>query len=268
MEESDRWVTVAFTWNGLRALGVDDESLASFPDEFREGMAARADILGDTGTAAPEHWVGGLAGEDVHAIAILFSRTEEQCRRSIAEHDKLLARIDGVRSVSVLDLNASPPFNYAHDHFGFRDRLSQPVMKGSGEEPTPGSGAALEPGEFILGYPDEDGPVVNLPEPAVLSRNGSYMAYRRLQEHVGAFRDYLRERADTAEGQELLAAKFMGAGAAVPPWCSPRTPTTRNWAPTRCVTTTSTTRRWTRSATRARWDHTQVGSIRAIPPTT
>ncbi len=210
MDSSDRWVTLAFTWNGLRALGVPEESLATFPDEFREGMAARADILGDTGTNAPEHWVGGLAGEDVHAIAILFSRTDEQCKRSIEEHDKLLARTDGVRSLSYLDLNASPPFNYAHDHFGFRDRLSQPVMKGSGEEPTPGSGAALEPGEFILGYPDEDGPVANLPEPEVLSRNGSYMAYRRLQEHVGAFRDYLRENADTPEGEELLAAKFMG----------------------------------------------------------
>src|ERR1700754_1759757 len=49
MDASDRWVTLAFTWNGLRALGVPEESLASFPDEFREGMAARADILGDTG---------------------------------------------------------------------------------------------------------------------------------------------------------------------------------------------------------------------------
>ena len=106
---------------------------------------------GDTGANAPEHWLGGLAGDDLHAIAILFSRTDEQCRRSIEEHDKLLARTDGVRSLSFLDLNASPPFNYAHDHFGFRDRLSQPVMKGSGEEPTPGSGDALEPGEFILG---------------------------------------------------------------------------------------------------------------------
>ena len=146
----------------------------------------------------------------MHAIAILFSRTDDQYRRSIEEHDKLLARTDGVRSLSHLDLNATPPFNYAHDHFGFRDRLSQPVMKGSGEEPTPGSGAALEPGEFILGYPDEDGPVANLPEPKVLSRNGSYMAYRRLQEHVGVFRDYLRANADTPEDQELLAAKFMG----------------------------------------------------------
>ena len=111
-----------------RARGVAGD----FPEEFREGMAARADILGDTGANAPEHWVGGLAGEDLHAIAILFSRTDEQCRRSIEEHDKLLARTDGVRSLSFLDLNATPPFNYAHDHFGFRDRLS--VMKGSGEE--------------------------------------------------------------------------------------------------------------------------------------
>jgi Dyp-type peroxidase family len=210
MDASDRWVTLAFTWNGLRALGVPEESLASFPDEFREGMAARADILGDTGDSAPGQWVGGLAGEDLHAIAILFSRTDEQCRRSIEEHDKLLASTDGVRSLSHLDLNATPPFNYAHDHFGFRDRLSQPVMKGSGEEPTPGSGAPLEPGEFIMGYPDEDGAVANLPQPEVLSHNGSYMAYRRLQEHVGAFRDYLRESADTPEGEELLAAKFMG----------------------------------------------------------
>ena len=210
MDTSQRWITLAFTWSGLQAFGVPDESLASFPDAFREGMAARADILGDTGANAPEHWVGGLAGADLHAIAILFARDEAERQRCIGEHDKLLARCPGVRSLSHLDLNANPPFNYAHDHFGFRDRLSQPVIKGSGEEPTPGSGAPLEPGEFLLGYPDEDGPVSDLPQPDALTRNGSYMAYRRLQEHVGLFRDYLRERADTAEGQELLAAKFMG----------------------------------------------------------
>jgi Dyp-type peroxidase family len=210
IEESDRWITLAFTWNGLRALGVPDDSLATFPDAFREGMPSRASILGDVGANAPENWVGGLAGDDVHAIAILFSRTDEQCATSIANHDALLARTDGVRSLSFLDLNATPPFNYAHDHFGFRDRLSQPVMKGSGEEPTPGSGDALEPGEFILGYPDEDGTVPNLPQPELLSRNGSYMAYRRLQEHVGLFRDYLRANSETPDDEELLAAKFMG----------------------------------------------------------
>ena len=36
------------------------------------------------------------------------------------------------------------------------------------------------------------------------------MAYRRLQEHVGAFREYPADHGDTPEEQELLAAKFMG----------------------------------------------------------
>jgi deferrochelatase/peroxidase EfeB len=76
--------------------------------------------------------------------------------------------------------------------------------------PTPGSGVPLKPGEFILGYPDEDGPPANLPRPETLSRNGSYMAYRRLQEHVGRFRDFLRQHGQTSEKQELLAAKLMG----------------------------------------------------------
>ena len=35
-----RWVSVAFTWNGLRTLGVDEASLATFPEEFRQGMAS------------------------------------------------------------------------------------------------------------------------------------------------------------------------------------------------------------------------------------
>ena len=46
---------------GSRALGVDDASLATFPEEFRQGMAARAEVLGDTGANHPDHWVGGLA---------------------------------------------------------------------------------------------------------------------------------------------------------------------------------------------------------------
>ena len=49
LDMDKRWVTVAFTWNGLRALGLDEASLATFPEEFKQGMAARAEILGDTG---------------------------------------------------------------------------------------------------------------------------------------------------------------------------------------------------------------------------
>ena len=142
MDSSKRWVTLAFTWTGLRALGVPEESLATFPDEFRQGMAARADILGDTGANHPDNWVGGLADDDLHAIAILFARDEAERRRCTSEHAKLVARCHGVRVLSYLDLNATPPCNCAHDHFGYRDRLSQPVIEGSGEEPTPGSGTS------------------------------------------------------------------------------------------------------------------------------
>ena len=41
-------------------------------------------------------------------------------------------------------------------------------------------------------------------------RNGSYLAYLRLEEHVGAFRDFLRQHGETSEQQELIAAKLMG----------------------------------------------------------
>jgi len=203
-------VTVAFTWNGLRALGVDEALLATFPGEFRQGMAARAETLGDTGMNHPDNWVDKTASPDLHAIVILFARNEEERERCQAEHDKLLARCEGVERLSALELQAIPPFTHAHDHFGYRDRLSQPVIEGSGEEPTPGSGAPLKAGEFILGYPDGDGASANLPQPEILSRNGSFMAYRRLQEHVGSFRDFLRANGSRPEERELVAAKLMG----------------------------------------------------------
>src|SRR5947199_6574735 len=92
VEKDDRWVTVAFTWNGLRALGVNEASLATFPEEFKQGMVARAEILGDTGLNHPDNWVGGLASPDLHAIAILFARDADARQRSQTEHNRLLAR--------------------------------------------------------------------------------------------------------------------------------------------------------------------------------
>ena len=210
VNEHKSWVTVAFTWNGLQALGVDDVSLTTFPEEFKQGMVARAEILGDTGENHPDNWVDGLGRPDLHAIVILFARDAAEREHCRTEHEKLVASCSGVELISSLDLEATPPFDFAHDHFGYRDRLSQPAIEGAHDAPTPGSGDPLKPGEFILGYPDEDGPPANLPEPKILSRNGSFMAYRRLQEHVGRFRDFLRQQGDTREERELIAAKLMG----------------------------------------------------------
>ena len=205
-----RWVTVALSWNGIRALGLEGHALASFPEEFRQGMAARAEILGLTGANHPEHWRGGLASADLHAIVILFARDVPERERCCIEHEKFLSQCAGVEVLSSLDLEAIPPFDYAHEHFGYRDRLSQPAIEGTGEEPIPGSGPALKAGEFFLGYPDEEGCAAGLPQPETLSRNGSYLAYLMMEEHVGAFRDFLRQQGETRDEQELAAAKLMG----------------------------------------------------------
>src|SRR5262249_5171691 len=93
-----RWVTVAFTWSGLRALGVDEASLATFPEEFRQGMAARAEILGDTGANHPDRWVDGLASRDLHAIVILFARDDAERERCVREHQQYAARFPGVEA--------------------------------------------------------------------------------------------------------------------------------------------------------------------------
>ncbi len=204
-----RWVTVAFTWNGLRALGLDETSLATFPGEFRQGLAARAGIVGATGRNHPDHWVGELASPALHAIGVLFARDVAERERCKHEHDRYLSQIDGVGRLSGLDLEAIPP-GEAREHFGYRDRLSQPTIEGTGEEPTPGSGPPTKAGEFFLGYPDEAGSEAPLPQPEVLSRNGSYLAYVRMQQHVGAFRDFLRQQGATRDEQELIAAKLMG----------------------------------------------------------
>lgn len=204
-----RWVTLAFTWNGLSALGVDEASLATFPEEFRQGMAARAEILGTTGANHPEHWVGGLASPELHAIAILFARDVAERERCKREHAQYISKIDGVEPLSSLDLEAAHP-GEPREHFGYLDRLSQPAVEGTGEQPTPGSGQPVKAGEFFLGYADETGELPALPQPELLSRNGSYLAYVRMEEHVGAFRDFLREHGKTREEQELMAAKLMG----------------------------------------------------------
>jgi Dyp-type peroxidase family len=162
------------------------------------------------GTNAPEHWVGGLASPKLHAIAILFAKDIPERERCRLEHQKFVAEC-GVEVLSSLDLAAIPPFTHAHEHFGYRDRLSEPPIEGIGYEPTPGSGPLLKAGEFFLGYPDQFELLPALPQPEILSRNGSYVAYLQLQQHVGRFRDFLREQGgETQDGQELIAAKLMG----------------------------------------------------------
>jgi Dyp-type peroxidase family len=105
------------------------------------------------------------------------------------------------------------------EHFGYADGFAQPSIEGSTIVPTPGQGAPsgkgdwrpIRAGEFILGYPDEEGALPAAPPPVELSINGSYMVYRKLRQDVAAFRQRLAESAALYPGgEELLAAKIIG----------------------------------------------------------
>ena len=78
-------LTVAFTFQGLRALGVPAASLDSFAPEFRQGMAARAEILGDVGENAPDRWEEPLGSADVHVAVAVLSSDEAQLRAVAGE---------------------------------------------------------------------------------------------------------------------------------------------------------------------------------------
>ena len=200
------YVYLGLTCNGLRALGIDEASLATFPEPFQAGMPARAPELGDHGASHPDHWVGGLASPDLHALLLLFAQDPAERARRIEGHRSLLASSQGVCVLSELDVDLPATFR---EHFGYQDGISAVCVDGTGIEPPPGSGPSAKPGEFVLGYPDEAGSVV-LPQPEWLTRNGSFLAYRRLYQDVAAFREFLQRHGATRDEQEFLAAKLMG----------------------------------------------------------
>ncbi len=201
------WVTVAFTYHGLEALGVPQESLDSFAPEFRQGMAARAEHLGDVGDSAPDHWEPPLGTSDVHvAVAVLapdaagLADAADRARRA---HQDLA----GVRLVWRQDCYQLPT---GRTSFGFKDGIGQPAVEGSGRPSTCASEAPLKAGEIILGYPDETGELPSMPTPEILGRNGTYVVFRKLHTRVAAYRRYLRAKAASREDEALLGAKMVG----------------------------------------------------------
>jgi deferrochelatase/peroxidase EfeB len=60
------WISVAISYAGLVALGVPEDSLQSFPEAFRAGMAARAGRLLDYGPNDPGHWDAPFGSGLIH----------------------------------------------------------------------------------------------------------------------------------------------------------------------------------------------------------
>jgi hypothetical protein len=68
LKEDALTTQIGFTLPGLKALQIDGRTLATFPEPFQQGMAARAKLLDDTGNSAPENWHGYLGSTHVHGL--------------------------------------------------------------------------------------------------------------------------------------------------------------------------------------------------------
>ena len=260
---ADTWVSVALTYPGLKALGVPQDSLDSFAWEFRQGMAARAKELGDTGESSPENWEAPLGTPDVHVVLVAVSPDGPRLEAALERAGKAYRELSpGITAIWRQDCHALPTET---EPFGFRDGISHPAIEGSGIPGTNPQEQPLKAGEFVLGYPDEMGGIQRT-QPEVLGRNGTYVVFRKLHQRVAAFRRYLKANSTSPEEEELLAAKMMGRWRSGAPWRSARSTTIPNWAPTRDATTISSIKTMTRRDSRPPAARTSGGQTRATRP--
>lgn len=212
------------------------ELFDNFPAAFRLGMAGRARTLGDAVHSPAKdkatldwRWADGAGDSTIHgapapvdAVLLLYATDQQALDAAIETHSGLLQAFGGAV------LGETPTYYGDKEHFGYRDGISQPAVRGTGRF---AAGVperdVVEPGEFILGYGSDQGyrplsPLVRgeidigfvLPtaEPGVLSsfpdfgsadgsnaprdfgRNGSFLVIRELQQDVDGFNLMLNEQ--------------------------------------------------------------------------
>ncbi|MGH8883929.1 MAG: Dyp-type peroxidase [Egibacteraceae bacterium] len=204
-EKPDACVNVALSYPGLEALGIEEDTLSGFPRDFVEGMAARGqDKLGDVGPNSPDLWEPAFRDRAVHALLMVWAQNEGALEVRLGEADALCPA-----GVGLLDEQPAGALDDRREHFGYRDGISQPAIVGDGE-PRPGQAGPVQPGEFILGYPDEIEQTAGSELRRELRSNSTYLVYRKLRQDVAGFRALLRAHAHKAGGEERLAAKLVG----------------------------------------------------------
>ncbi len=225
------WRNIAFSAAGLRRL-VGAAAVEAFHDEgFREGLPARSGLLGDPhrGPGSPARWrFGGTAATEPHLVVTVAS---DDAGMRDAEVDALVNGARGWRPVWVQPGDVLPGDLVGHEHFGFRDGISMPGLRGRGTRGAadlvtprdPGLSPALArrfarpgqpllwPGQVVLGAPAQHpldpvrpGPRRPLPGPA-WCRDGSFLVVRRLRQDVAGFWALAR-RIGRATGRDPIAA--------------------------------------------------------------
>ncbi|MCV0396299.1 MAG: hypothetical protein K5872_03995 [Rhizobiaceae bacterium] len=255
-----RACSIAFSAEGLKRLGVPSEEeqdgLGSFPVAFVAGMGQRGTILGDGESAQDWDWAdlvktagaepGSKPDKVTHAVLIVMARDSQSLKTYLCE---LRPEIDQVAKQVHEVVCAYVGGDAKKEHFGFRDGISQPVMRGT-DEFAKGVLAhdAAAAGEFILGYPDNAktfapspflwatrDPKGELPSPPDrtpgrfanfspetpcdrrdFGRNGTFLVIRQLEQDVDAFwqamEDHAAEINENANGSVMpISAEWLAA---------------------------------------------------------
>ena len=253
-------LNIGFTFMGLHALDLPTETLRLMPDEFIDGMACRSGILGDVADSAPAHWDPIWTRDTaVHVWVSLNSgaAADGSPLPEMAEWTDWLAGLstDGVTLLDGHGSDGTGKWQHSQalmapigpggamqalpkEHFGFTDGISDPVFAGQFEGDAEalaviGSGklatgphdpekswSALAAGEFILGQVDEGQEIPVATQPPVFARNGTFMAYRKVEQDVVAWHADMARQAtvwmqvtgstDREEAEETVRAKIVG----------------------------------------------------------
>ena len=200
-------LNIGFTYNGLQALKLQgDFSLrADHFEPFIQGAAVRGADIGDEGESAPENWQGKLGTDEVHILLSVYAQEPNLLESISGNLRSLFRQEEAIHELSHFD-GAQLPDNRVH--FGYRDGIAQPTIKGV---PTlrqlPDKQSVIPTYYFVLMKDDRSTYVV--PDPYQLWMNGSFVAFRVLEQDVAGFEKFLQQQADTIT-PEMLAAKMCG----------------------------------------------------------
>jgi Dyp-type peroxidase family len=190
------WLNVSLTFQGLaELLGSDPLSGPIGSDQvpnaqaFQQGAAARAGIVGDDGANAPENWLFGQDGQPVHALLTLAADRERDLNVA-ASVQRVAAAKTGLTVVFEQEAATLSGERAGHEHFGFKDGISQPGVAGfdppdprdpSQVDGKPGT-RIIPAGEFVVGLPRANNqPPARLPDWAT---NGTFQVVRRMAQDV------------------------------------------------------------------------------------
>jgi Dyp-type peroxidase family len=210
-------LNLGFTSDGLtQLLGAGRPQL---DPSFERGADTRETIerLHDPPSSA---WLREFRSDRIDGIFLVTGPREGLVNYHRAE---LLRLLGASIKVVYSEIGTTRPGAFrGFEHFGYRDGISQPGIRGLTRSSTSNVDQGLPgqdliwPGEFVFGYPGQDpsDPVRPGPPPHMAApwlRNGSYMVFRRLEQKVPEFRNFVAHHAARLGMEpELLGARLFG----------------------------------------------------------